>query len=135
MGLLGTQLRNALAPAARTLVSSIGRSTVQIRRAVVTRALNGSESRSWQVVSGGTALEVPITELTREAAEREWGVDAKVTAVMVITDALSIEPATFGVIVTSGDGLGQRFRVVDVQPAPIAGLNRVALQSTQEKLS
>jgi hypothetical protein len=135
MGALGTQLRNALAPVARSLVADVGRSTVQIRRPTVTgRNADNSEIRTYPVVTGGSALSCPILEVTEEAAAREWGTMEKVTAVAIISDSIDIK-AKDGVIVSAGDYAGTHFRVIDVHPAPMAGLTRVALQTTQERYS
>lgn len=134
MGILGTSLAAAVTPVARSLVASVGRSTIQVRRAVVTRDRDGSELRSWQVVSGGTELSCPLIHLTREAAQKEWGVETKVTAVTVISDVVTVRVKD-GVIVTADDHQGERFRVADLKPAPMAGLTRVGLESTLETLS
>jgi hypothetical protein len=134
MGALGTSLRAAITPIARSLTGQLARSIVQVRRAVVTRALNGSELRSWQVVSGGNAVDAPLIDLTREAAAREWGIDANVTAATILPDSLTLLEQD-AVVVTGGDEVGRRFRIVEIRPAPMAGLLRVALRETVERIA
>lgn len=136
MGALGTTLRNAIAPVARSLISSVGRSVVELRRLVTPppRNADNSEIRTFAIVSGGGALECPILDLTEEAAAREWGAMQQVTAVAIISDVVNVQPND-GLVVSSGDCAGEHFKVVDVHPAPIAGLQRVALQTTLERYS
>ncbi len=128
---LATTIRAAVAPTVRTLIGELG-STAQVRRAVVSRAADNSEIRSWQTLAAGDGVPFLVTDEITERIQKEWGITGQLSAIGRVSDAVGITMHD-GVIITSGHGFGRHFRVLRVRPSPFAGMDQVALQVTQER--
>lgn len=132
---LGTAIRNAIAPTARQLIGSRGvGATGRLRRAEITRAADNSEIRSYEDVLNGAALDCVLIDDVSEATQKEWGLEGKISAIGLCSD-LAEARNNDGLIITAGHRLGTHFRVLKVRPQPLAGVQQLALQTTQETFS